>query len=279
MARERKAKRRAWLAGAVVSVWLGTMLSPAHAVIYTLEDGNSTAGFEVDASNGQFSWLIDGSEHIAQQWFWYRTAAMNAEAPINALNRIGAFTSDTNPFSDPRQDSLGVLYRNGANTLEIETLFTLRGGVTNSRTADILEGITLRNKSASPLTISFFQYADFDLDNSGGQDMVTFLNDNTVRQVSGNFSVTETVVLPLPTHHQASLVPVILNSLNDGAPTVLSDNAGPVGPGNVAWAFQWDFVIAPNSSVIISKDKQITPEPASLALLLGGLLLGLRRRW
>ena len=82
----------------------------------------------------------------------------------------------------------------------------------------------------------------------------------------------------MPSHREANLAPLTLNKLNDGAATTLSDTpiGTVIGPGNVTWAYQWDFLLQPGGTFQISKDKQITPvpEPAAISLLiiLSGIL-------
>jgi hypothetical protein len=69
------------------------------------------------------------------------------------------------------------------------------------------------------------------------------------------------------------LWPSTVNALNDGVATTLNDVSS-AGPGDVAWAFQWDFSLAPGDVYIISKDKNIRI-PAPGAVILGMMGLGL----
>lgn len=106
---------------------------------------------------------------------------------------------------------------------------------------------------------------------------------NEADQTKGSSSLSETVVTPGANHGEAALFNQTLNELNDANPTTLNDNAGPIGPGDATWAFEWDFTIAAGSSVGISKDKYLSigtvPEPSVLALIsLGLLAFGVQRR-
>jgi hypothetical protein len=64
-----------------------------------------------------------------------------------------------------------------------------------------------------------------------------------------------------------------LAKLNNGVvPVVLNDNT--TAAGNVTWALEWDFNIAPGGSALVSKDKyiEIVPEPGTLILIIVGIL-------
>ncbi len=107
--------------------------------------------------------------------------------------------------------------------------------------------------------------------NVGGETVV-FSNPNTVHESGANGDMQETVHTPPADHQEAEPFPTTINKLNDALPTTLADNAG-AGPGDITWTYEWDTVIAPGDTFLISKDMQIVvPEPSTVALLLVGLV-------
>jgi len=254
------------------------LATSASAQVFTIADGNSEADFDVTAG-GQFNWFVDSLDELFNQDFYYRAGMMNDEASVTTTSLIGAVTTDTNPFSDPRHDTLSVLYRDLAAGLEFEIRYGLSGGTPGSRSADLAEQIIIRNLLPTTNAVSFFQYVDFDLGGDSGGDMGWIDNGRVANQIdtSLGISVTETVVVPAPSHFSVGNFPTIINQFFDGLPTTLDDNAGPVF-GDVTWSFQWDFVLDGGGSFLISKDKLITPAPASLALVGLAGLVGIRRR-
>ncbi len=244
--------------------------------VNVLADANSTASF--DTNSGQISWLVDGIEQIFAQDFFFRRATDSREYRVDDVNLTldGIFTSDTNPFSDTSHDALAQLYSDG-NGLQIETLFTLRGGTAGSSNADLAEQITIRNTSNASMSLSFFQFVDFDLGGDFSDDAGQIVGGNTAQQADNDFSVAETVVTPAPTLFQMSNAVAMSAFLNDNNIDNLDGTAA--FAGDVGWAFQWDITLAAGEQFIISKDKSIVPAPGS-ALLLGaaGLFTARRRR-
>lgn len=263
---------------------------PPPSAFFQLSDRNAAAGIDLSlgAGSGMTSWVVDDVNRLNLQGFWYRTPGMESESNIANLFRVGAFLSDTNPFVDDNFDTLAVRYEGPQRSYFIDTTWTLRGGAFGSSVSSIAETIRITNNNLqAPLTISFFQYSDFDL--SGGvrgqpfpdQSVVIANGDlhNQANQFGSDIYASETIVTPGPTHYEVGFAGPLLASLNDGLVTTLADIAGPIGPGNLAWAFQWDFIIAPGQSVLISKNKSFVPAPGATALLgLGGLLAARRRR-
>ncbi|MFZ2874181.1 MAG: hypothetical protein WAZ94_06830 [Phycisphaerales bacterium] len=248
---------------------------PAMATIYTLEDGNSRAVVnDAGTLGGMTSWVVDGVENLTLQGFWFRTNTMSSERNIGTLPLVGFVHTDTNGISDPRADTLRLRYDGGGYF--IETRWSLRGGTSGSFTSDIAETISIINTSNQPLIISFFQYSDFDLGGTVTDQSLSIggPGSQVVSQSDLGFIANETVVTPGPTAYEVGFVPGLLNRLNDGAVDNLANAGGPIGPGDLSWAYQWDFVIPAGQSRIISKDKQIVPAPGAFALLgLGGAVL------
>jgi len=268
---------RLWLIAAALSLNLFVPSSPAQ--IITLHDQNSSASVNLSSgagnSGGMTNWVVDGQNELAQQWFWYRVGSSGPEHPISAIG--------SPLISTPNARTLYTTYNNGSYGVTINYLLT--GSSPGSGKSDISESISITNGTASPLQFHFYQYSDFDLGGAGGDTVQLGRNlrglFNEADQTDGSVLLTETVVTPGANHGEAAFYNATLVKLSDANTDTLNDNAGPVGPGNVTWALQWDFTIAPGSSVGISKDKYLQvpiPEPSVLGLAAIGLLTWTLRR-
>jgi len=243
----------------------------AQAGTVTLTDQNSTVLIDPTSQAGAYAWIVDGTNNLYQQWFWYRIGN----------NPTGQSSIDT--ISAPSVSLLGtdiakINYSNAS--LGVQVTYTLTGGSVGSGISDLAETVRLTNNSKSALSLHFFQYSDFDLAGSSGGDSVTLTNSKAT-QTKGGASISETVVVPDASRLEANYYANTLNSLNSGALYNLN-NVASAGPGDVTWAYQWDTTIAAGGSYIISKDKHLEnasiPEPSSLVLAsFAGLgLIGLK---
>lgn len=271
-----------WKITVALALVAGIGFANANAGILTIEDGNASVEIDTESQSGMYSWTVDGVSVLAQQWFWIRDDASTPEFSIDNLPLAGEGTNDTNAFDDPRDDNAVVGYDAGEYTVELD--YTLTGGGAGSGTASIAELIRISNKTDQVIEISFFQYSDFDLNGTAGGDSVVITGGNTATQTEGVISVSESVVTPLPSEVEAGVFASTLNKLNDTSVDNL-DGTTSAGPGDVTWAFQWNFTLAPQgdsgSDYLISKIKSVSvvPEPTSFMLLgLAGLAFASRRR-
>lgn len=258
-----------WLLACVAVLWTGNQV---YSAIATLSDLNSNVQIDTDSQDGMFVWSVDGVDHLCQQWFWYRIGDQGPESSVETLGP--AIVNQATPryvttlYSAP-----------GSFNLQVDYLLT--GGTAGSRTSDIAESIRIVNLSGGVLPFRFFQYVNFDLNGVPAGDYVRLVNANTMAQWKPGVVLTETesVDTPAGKYYDVAFWPQTLNELNDQLPTTLHNVAGPIGPGDATWAFEWVYDIPVGGTMLISKDKRITPEPTTLALLaLGGLFLRRVRR-
>jgi hypothetical protein len=272
--REKTMDKRTVIGIALCAGFASTAL--AGPASYTIADGNTSAEF--DPAAGQVNWLIDGTNQLFTQEFYFRRSTDTREYRVDSTNltNVGNFTQDTNPFTDTRADAFGSLFTDGAG-LEIETLFTIRGNANGSGSADLAEQISLRNTSNSTISLSFFQFVDFDLGGTAFDDMGQIVGGNTAQQTDGSgFQMNETVATPQPVAFQMDSSFNLTALFSDSAIDNLDGTSS--YSGDVAWAFQWDITLAAGDSFLISKNKSVVPAPGSLALLAGAGLFGTRRR-
>lgn len=255
-----------WLAAALL---VGLAAPPAGAVSYFLADANSTAVVDYDADDeqaGVVSWTVDRVEQLYLQWFWIRVGEQ--EVRIDDFGTTGGpVLTDTNPFDDDSLDNFAVRF--GQGPLLIDLSIQLRGGLDGSGASDMLETVRIRNIGEEAIAFSFFQYADFDLGGEEFGDSAQILNANLVRQTGKGWTVEEAFT-PEATHGQVAFYPTLIDLLDDDDADDLSDDVGPIEDGDASWALQWDVLLAPGGTFILSKDKRISfedvPEPGALAL-------------
>ena len=253
--------------GVVLSFLL--IFGVTHPVMAQVQliDQNSEVTIMTNSSAGQNHWVVDGSDVLHQQWFWYRVGNVGGQNSIDTLPAQFAL-ADTNPFTDNHSDTLTALYTGAGFTIELR--LSLTGGAIGSQTADMAEQISIHNTSAQPLDFHFFQYVDFNLSASADTAIVT--NANTVYQFGGTRSVSETVATPAPDHHEVAITPTILNLLSSGSAVTLND-VNSAGPDDVSWGFEWDVTLDAGDTLLISKDKHLdVPEPASFMLTAVGVV-------
>ena len=120
----------------------------------TLNDLNSTININPITQSGMNSWTINGQQEMTQQWFWYSVGS-TAPASIDTL----ALTGDTLSGGSASQ----LQYASLANNFTVSINYALSGTAPGTYVSDVGEQISIQNNNASPLTMEFYKYTDFDL--------------------------------------------------------------------------------------------------------------------
>jgi len=251
----------------------------ARADLYTLIDKNSqvsvnTGADGADGVRGVNEWSVNGVNQLHQQWFWYRVGTGTGEASIDTLPLTFAKASDTN--GNPGDDILFLTYGTEGG-LQIDVKLSLQG-TDGDLHSDMGEQIAIRNTGRTDLDMHFFQYSDFDLNGtSAGQSVILTPAGHPFRanQVGAGLALNETVVTPAPDHWEANVFPTTRNKLDNNTDLDTTLDGVTASFGDATWSFEWDFVLAPGASFLISKDKDMSPVPAPAAVILGGLGLSL----
>ena len=261
---------------AAVSMLLSFAPLATHAASQKLYDNNSSVIINPTSDQAVTSWLVNGVSYMPLQGFYYRVGGVGGESAISTIPLVNQTLLSAN--------SLSVTYANALFSLE--ATYSLVGGAPGSGEASLSEQIKVTNLSGSNLDFHFFQYADFDLAGTFTGDTVQLGKNlqglyNEAFQYDGD-TIADTVVTPGANFGQVSAFPVLLNELTDNLPTTLNGASGPL-TGDVAWAFQWDRVLAAGGSFIIGIDHAIyaapVPEPTTFAILgLSTLLFAINRR-
>ena len=264
--------KKFWLLIAVFGLLSVLWIQSSQATPFTLKDKNSVVNFDTKSSMGMSDWIIDGTDHLYEQWFYYRIGDGGPAAPISDLNVDFEKASDID--ADPGDEHLSLLYSDPLGKFTIELTFGLAGGGVGSG-ADISEVVTVFNKSGDPLDFNLFQYTDFELGGFLlGDDTVVRANANTFVQYDPNFMSSETIG-STPSAWQAGAWPNVYNDIVAG--NDLSNSGSPY-TGDATFAWQWNPTIGIGGDFQISKDKRLrptgVPEPGML-LLLGSGFVGL----
>jgi hypothetical protein len=263
-----KHRGRFLVPAAALGLWLLTPSVPrAEADPISLTHLNSTVTIDPASIAGVFAWSVDGTNHIEQQSFWLGIGT-GSETDFGSLESVRTTLLGTRGLQAVYQD-LGF---------EVEVRYLLTGDVAGSGHSQLRESVNIRNTSGSAMDFRLIQETDLDLGGTAANDIVEFFGPALWRQREGDLLFSETFATPAPHRVEAALFPFTLVHLLDDKPSLLNNVMGPIGPGDVTWASQWNFSLAPGETFAIDVNKEITiiPEPLTL-FLVGTGLLGLTR--
>jgi MYXO-CTERM domain-containing protein len=251
----------------------------ANGQTYTLTDGTSSAVYSPGTVGGMTEWNVGGQDHLASQSFWVRSGSDTREISLDEilLSSSGSGNSASATFATADYQ-IDISY--ALTSLSLDR-------------AQIVESISLQNLSGAALDLSFFQYNNFDLGANGGGDYARIIQNATTGLYSiaqgvepGVASILEDAEVqanPGATRGQVGFYSSLFDQLENASTEDLSNYLGPIGPGNVEFAFQWDYTIEAGQTELISKvktlDVTLIPEPTAAALALLGLGAFVSRRF
>jgi hypothetical protein len=220
-----------------------------------------------------FQWSFENQNGLEQRWYWFRTASTGPQHSIDIIS------SPVVTYSGPREAN--ILYTANNFTISLDYLLTAQGNVY----PDLAESTRIVNTSATTLEFHFFQYSHYNLSEYAGFDSIQLGRNlrgqfNDAQEIGQLGGLTETITTPGANHGEVDYGTATLDRLNNVGGYTLDDHAGPLGPGDVTYALEWDLNIAPGGSALVSKDNYLilSPEPSGLVWLGCALALYAVRR-
>ncbi len=254
----------------------------AQAVV--LIDDNSTLTINPVPVTGS-SWTVGGVEQMKELSNWWRVGSSGPEANVAALNVGNPVLTDSD-FDGGGFDRVTIPYSDPAGRFNIEIDYTINGFPAGSGKSAFDEEIRITNLTGSPLQFHMFEYIDLDLDRNAtpADDTVLATSPTSIQQYDSTYVGDWGMQVD---RYELNTYPNTLNKLSgNSSPDNLSTpsstwpaGSGPVGPADVTFALQWDFVgsllprpaIPPGATVTITKEgllQRIVPEPATCSLMI-----------
>jgi hypothetical protein len=228
--------------------------------LITLTNGNSLVHIDPNTQDGVFTWLVDGTAQLYQQWFWLRQDPGTAQISFDQLGTpLGLSWTPTNAL---------IYYL--PKGLDVTLSFTLKGGATGSRASSLVEIISIQNTTNSSAGLHVYDYTDFDLDGIAEGDTVSFPTTNVVVQEGKGMMAIQSVQGQTPNYWEASWYALTLDAIEDESPAILADEITPNEAGDQTFAYQWDVALGAGQTFVLGLTNNIQMDQVLLAIGLSG---------
>ena len=251
---------------AIALMVLAAVAPLANGEIIALENGNSSSIVETDTSMGLWSWMVDDVEHVSQYWTWYSLGDA-VRLPVDTLTQGAVIHGDDWVQATYTYDDL----------FSVTMKFQFAGGAAASGQASFTHQIAVSNLNHTPLALSFFQFADFDVDEEWDAN-TQWVDGGSLHQGG---SISEAVLSSTLAPNSYTIgEPLALMDVIDYSTQASLDNLAGPAVGDVAGLLQWDILLGMHGTKQWTLTGQLhqVPEPATAALLALGAVGVLRRR-
>lgn len=223
--------------------WICVRAVSVLVVVFTALLGAPLSGQDIVDGDARWSFVGDlndfeadpGADQLFQKlWFW-RAAGDPSETELDFSQAASTFQGNiaNHDFALP------------GFSISVETLVVDQGA---GGLATVVQSLTFTNPSPQPLSLDVFLYVDFDMNGADG-DTATWINTGSSLMVTDGATQNNVVVDALSADfHEIAPFPGVRAELRDNSVTQLANTGMPFGPGNFTGAFQWSFVVAPNTT-------------------------------
>jgi len=254
----------------------------SHGQFITLADSNSVVQMDASSPSGVYRWNVQGWNQLQEQSFWSGIGD-GPVAPLSVISRPSII--------QPSAREVIVNYTlAGGYSVSVDHFLTGGAPVSIGPAYDIghaysemEETVTVMNLSGATLPFHLYEYSHFDISSGGydtavlnrGQDGLYSGATQTYLSFYGVWDMARTGAQ----HGEVAVVGTTLAKLTSGGPVTLGPPYfdGPIGPGDLTWALQWDLDIPAGGSRIVNNSQFIddvrnVPEPSVGALILAAWL-------
>jgi hypothetical protein len=210
------------------------------------------------------------ADNLFQNWWFYRVAGDTRERPFGNYTKTGGGAVTMTGSAAANVMTFNLTETDAAAVTRFTSVLTFT--ITNvANGTQVAQRLVVTNPGATPLSLSFFNYADYD---------VPTASSNTATGGLGGITVTNTAATqfgqhtPLTPANAFQVMPfsTLRGLLADTAVNNLSNSGLPFAAGDYTGAFQWDLTIAAGDSAIIdvalsNLNSLAVPEPGTIALM------------
>lgn len=250
------------------------------AMAQTITDGNATFTFATSTTKGSADFRPEGgttTDHLFQNWWWTRVNGVDTRENSLPWSTAGG-NGVIGPANTLTKTFTGLEGERMSGALQIVLTDSATAGA-----ATIVERLGLINTSSTPLSLSVFNYADFDVGGTSASDNATLTGPSEIRmRITDGSNFAEFLgvgasAFSVRTWGAANAWRTVLEdtAIND------ADNLGlPFVNGDFTGVYQWNFTLEPGGTAVLTEGLAVNtaavPEPATLLLLALGALA--RRR-